>query len=211
MSDIRIETIRNGIAEELNKIETSGLEKVNFKLYTELKQACMSLDESISLYELKAGNIKWNDLINEWARIGALFDFYMDTTGFKAVLDNQIFEVKQNLERVASELNSDNYELIEKKFQATKDLYANILNAGFNTLEIKELTNRFNYQVLKYKIADFILDDNNDFNIYILFILNDIERILNSNEVSSNIKDNLRIYKVDNSLISNASNSSSGN
>lgn len=201
MSDIRIETIRNGIAEELNKIETSGLEKVNFKLYTELKQACTSLDESISLYELKAGNIKWNDLINEWARIGALFDFYMDTTGFKAVLDNQIFEVKQNLERVASELNSDNYELIEKKFQATKDLYANILNAGFNTLEIKELTNRFNYQVLKYKIADFILDDSNDFNIYILFILNDIERILNSNEVSSNIKDNLRIYKVDNSLI----------
>ena len=201
MSDIRIETIRNGIAEELNKIETSGLEKVNFKLYTELKQACTSLDESISLYELKVGNIKWDDLINEWARIGALFDFYMDTTGFKAVLDNQIFEVKQNLERVASELNSDNYELIEKKFQATKDLYANILNAGFNTLEIKELTNRFNYQVLKYKIADFILDDNNDFNIYILFILNDIERILNSNEVSSNIKDNLRIYKVDNSLI----------
>lgn len=201
MSDIRIETIRNGIAEELNKIETSGLEKVNFKLYTELKQACTSLDESISLYELKVGNIKWDDLINEWARIGALFDFYMDTTGFKAVLDNQIFEVKQNLERVASELNSDNYELTEKKFQATKDLYANILNAGFNTLEIKELTNRFNYQVLKYKIADFILDDNNDFNIYILFILNDIERILNSNEVSSNIKDNLRIYKVDNSLI----------
>lgn len=201
MSDIRIETIRNGIAEELNKIETSGLEKVNFKLYTELKQACTSLDESISLYELKVGNIKWDDLINEWARIGALFDFYMDTTGFKAVLDNQIFEVKQNLERVASELNKDNYELIEKKFQATKDLYANILNAGFNTLEIKELTNRFNYQILKYKIADFILDDSNDFDIYILFILNDIENILNSNEVSSNIKDNLRIYKVDNSLI----------
>ena len=34
MSDIRIETIRNGIAEELNKIETRGIEKVNFKLYT---------------------------------------------------------------------------------------------------------------------------------------------------------------------------------
>lgn len=203
MKDYSIELFRENVNKDLNTLETSNLKKVNLKLYNELKEMFNNLDKNISLYETKLGNVTREDLGNEWATLSAIFDFYMTTTGTKEVINYQVGEIKENLEKIVCELNQDNYELISKKFNASLDLYNKILNIALKTQEINELINKFNYQILKYKIDDFILDDSHDFNIYIPNILNDIETILNNNEVSNNIKDSLRMYAIDKSFVLN--------
>lgn len=203
-----LKRIQKLIDEDLKILENSNLKQANREKYEKLKKEYQDLNKKILGYEEENNIITLKPrtayaLLNEYAIISSHFDFYMSFLGgYQEVADYQVAKIKENLSRIIKTLNKDNYEETRKKLFETWDLYTKILKNSLASQEVKNMYNQFNYQVYKYQIDDFVIDDfYSNYDAFLPFIMDDIQKILNGNEVPSYIKEKIARYSMDTSLI----------
>lgn len=197
---IGLQILQRLIKEDLIKLETSNIKIINKGLYEYLKQGFLELEIKI-LEETNYSNENVVALELEYAKLSSKFDFYMNYFGKKQVLAYQIGEVKRIILEVTNELTKDNYLEIEAKFKETLETFSDILKPFLDSLEIWSIIIEFKYKIMKYKIRDKILDNEEDPSEYKILILEDIRKILNDENISDLIKKKLERYVVDPHII----------
>lgn len=208
MNNASLKHVQELINKDIERLEKSNLRGANKEKYDELKNDYSALSRKIFSYQNSDNNgltinpYTTNALFSEFAKISANFDFYMSfMEGYKEVETYQINKVKNNLTTISNKLNKDNLKEVEDEFKNAINLYKNILAHAIEAQEIKEIINSFNYRVYKYKIDKLTIDTTLNQDDFISFVLNDINTILEDNEVSLNIKNELQKYILDVNLI----------
>ena len=201
------QTLKKLLSDDLQELQSSGLELADEKTFSKFKKEYLVLSNKIVKYEeqYRDGVVPYSvveAVRNEWNGLGARIFMYMDGWGYKNISDYKNNRIKDIINDIISRMTYYNYQDIESELNATLKLYKDALGDSIITEEIKEILERFNYQILKYKLRVNVIDDTN-INRYIAFIFEDINRILNDSEVSLNIKKELQKYVVDRELIKN--------
>lgn len=203
-----LKSLKERIDGDLGILETSNLSQVNHEKYEEFKTKYSNLNQKLLNYQtvsnpegLTLEPITIFSLNAEFAQISSEFENFMKYQGNRNIVANQIDTIKHNLESIIAKLRRSNYKEIKKELDYTIEMYSNILNNVIGLQEIDELIKRFNYQVYKYKIEDLICDDSTNITLFIPYVLEDINRILNDSQVSTCIKDKLQVYLFNTDLI----------
>ncbi|MCX4254230.1 MAG: hypothetical protein OSJ63_03040 [Bacilli bacterium] len=196
-----IASFKKSIEDTASIINTSGLREVNDEFFRVLSGLIRDLNLKIISYENKLGTISPDELANDKATIAALFEFYMKEGGAKEIANNQIKTIKENLESIATKANDSNYNEVATEFEDTLKMYHGILKTASNSNIITALVAKFRYQIFKYKLKVKMLDDRININSIISFIIEDIATILEDNQVSLELKEELRKYALDVNLI----------
>lgn len=205
MADFK--TLKKLLSADLQAFESSGLEYANPEKFLEFKNGYLKLSNEIARYEeqYRDGVTPYSvveAVRNIWSGLGPSFDMYMDGWGYKEITEHKSHQIKNVINDIINKMNYDNYDKMQDELNATLTLYKDTLGDSVITEEIRALLERFNYQILKYKLRVNVIDDSN-INRYISFILEDIKSILNDSKVSLNIKKELQKYFVDRELVRN--------
>lgn len=205
MADFK--TLKKLLSADLQALESSGLEYANPERFLEFKNGYLKLSNEIARYEeqYRDGVTPYSvveAVRNIWSGLGPSFDMYMDGWGYKEITEHKSHQIKNVINDIINKMNYDNYDKMQDELNATLTLYKDTLGDSVITEEIRALLERFNYQILKYKLRVNVIDDSN-INRYISFILEDIKSILNDSKVSLNIKKELQKYFVDRELVRN--------
>lgn len=197
-------TIHNLIIQDLSLLEKSNLRQANPKKYEELKNRFEELDKKVIYQEQESTLTLYGDsiaLLQDWASISANFEFHMKFLGgYEEVANYQINQIKSNLENILNSLNDANYEAIEIKLDEYLRLCEESHLLEKESVEVRSLIDRIEYQIYKYHVKN-KTSRKKENDAFLPFILDDINSILQDNEVSEILKEELKKYLLDVNLI----------
>lgn len=192
-----LNTVQNLVDDDLKKLEVSGLEKTNPEKYFDFKKRLSGLKQSMINDQNSDVNASFYEI--QYAKISAELEMFMIyENGQKSAQNLQNEQINSTLASFIDRLTRYNYEQIRVEFN---NYLALCPERCYSDLSIQGQITFFNYQVYKFKIEDLLWDDTVDISSFINLVIQDIKAILADNLVSENIKDLLKSYLLDESLL----------
>lgn len=201
------EAIRNDLA----ILESSNLRQANNDKYLEFKNKYDELNRKSLLVKveresegLTTDSKDMDSILWEWAHLSASFDMYMSYAGgYDDIVKYQIDKTKHTFQELLQKIDAENYQEIAQELQDTLNLYQSVSEVSFDSNEVQDLINKLKYRIYKYKLSDYTYDANVNYQSFLSFIIEDINKLIAESKVSGYLKDELQKYLFDVNLITN--------
>lgn len=202
--------IMDEINSDITKLENSGISLTDLEKYNYFKEQYASLKRSLLEYanemQLSGKNYDYDlpmNLKTRYAKLTVEFSYYLETIGNKKIYDYRVSKILEKIEELLAKLNRDNYRDISESLDEKLSFYSKIDKVLLEDDRIKNVLTLIYYRLFKYKISDYEIDDICNFNLYLPFIVEDINKILDSSDIPSWLKDKLTLYLLDSKAIIN--------
>ncbi|MDE5539147.1 MAG: hypothetical protein K2J20_01525, partial [Bacilli bacterium] len=201
--------LQEAIRNDLMILESSNLRQANNDKYLEFKAKYESLNQQSLIVKTRRDNEglttdskDMDSLLWKWARISASFDIYMSYEGgYEDIVKYQRDKTKITFQRLYLKLDSTNYQEIAEQLQDSLNLYQSVSEVSLNSNEVQDLINKLKYQIYKYKLNDYVYDAGANYQSFLPFVIEDINKLIAESKVSGYIKEELQKYLFDVNLI----------
>lgn len=211
----KIEDLMEIINKDIEKLDSSNLEQADAKSYfyfqkqlKQLLQRCTIMNNDSSLTLLPNTYLS---LLSDWSKISAKIDFYLDFEGGKELIAKyQIARIKEDLRNILRSISFDNVEIAKAKLKEYLTFCENVfVNSADMTerkilvskvVEVRDLIKKLEYQIYKYENPE-TRKLPNDLKEYTSLVVADIKNILKDKQISAPLKNELKKYLVDVSVI----------
>lgn len=202
--------IMDEINSDITKLENSGISLADLEKYNYFKEQYASLKRALLAYanemQLSGKNYDYDlpmNLKTQYAKLTVEFSCYLESIGNKKIYDYRVSKILEKIEELLAKLNRDNYRDISESLDEKLSFYSKIDKVLLEDDRIKNVLTLIHYRLLKYKIVDYEIDDICSFDLYLPFIVEDINKILDSSDIPSWLRDKLTLYLLDSKAIIN--------